>query len=137
MVSGCGRPWLTARPSATVATARWVAVVAELASDLYSGYGGPRSWVHIGQKLSGRAGAPLRSVMEATAAGVPLLLITADRPAHLVGSGANQTGDQAGILGPSALAVLRLGSESGDGNDWAAVVQRGVVLAEGRRTPAP
>lgn len=47
-------------------------LVAELASDLYSGYGGPRSWVHIGQKVSGRAGAPLRSVMEATAAGAEL-----------------------------------------------------------------
>ncbi|WGT47826.1 2-succinyl-5-enolpyruvyl-6-hydroxy-3-cyclohexene-1-carboxylic-acid synthase [Tessaracoccus lacteus] len=84
---------------------------------------------------SGTATANLGpAAMEATAAGVPLLLITADRPAHLVGSGANQTGDQAGILGPSALAVLRIGSESGDDNDWAAVVQRGVVLAEGRRT---
>lgn len=47
-------------------------LVAELASDLYSGYGGPRSWLHIGQTLSGRAGAPLRSVMEATAAGAEL-----------------------------------------------------------------
>ena len=75
--------------------------------------------------------------MEARASGVPLVLITADRPAHLVGIGANQTADQVGAFGPSALGVVRLSSESGDADAWAAGVHRAVVLAEGRRSRQP
>lgn len=87
---------------------------------------------------SGTATANLGpAAMEATAAGVPLLLITADRPAHLVGTGANQCGEQVGILGPSALAVLRLSSDSGDSAAWVAGTQRAVVIAEGRRSRRP
>ena len=44
-------------------------LVARLAADLYSGYGGPRRWVYIGREASGRAGAPLRAAAEATPAG--------------------------------------------------------------------
>lgn len=87
---------------------------------------------------SGTATANLGpAAMEATAAGVPLLLITADRPAHLIGTGANQTGDQAGILGPSALSVIRLSSESGGAAAWIAATQRAVIIAEGRRSRRP
>lgn len=39
------------------------------------------------------------AVMEAAHAGVPLVVVTADRPARLRGTGANQTSDQAGIFG--------------------------------------
>ncbi len=39
------------------------------------------------------------AVMEAAHAGVPLVVVTADRPARLRGTGANQTTDQAGIFG--------------------------------------
>ena len=41
----------------------------------------------------------LPAVMEAHHAGVPLLLLTADRPTELRGIGANQTTDQEGIFG--------------------------------------
>src|SRR5487761_1617213 len=41
----------------------------------------------------------LAGVVEASMSGVPLLLLSADRPAELHGTGANQTIDQAGIFG--------------------------------------
>ncbi|WP_062070118.1 2-succinyl-5-enolpyruvyl-6-hydroxy-3-cyclohexene-1-carboxylic-acid synthase [Demequina sediminicola] len=41
----------------------------------------------------------LPAVMEAHHAGIPLILLTADRPGELRGVGANQTTDQAGIFG--------------------------------------
>lgn len=64
-------------------------------------------------KVSGRAAAAvctsgtavanlLPAVAEAAHAGVPLLLVTADRPARLRGTGANQTTDQVGIFGSFA-----------------------------------
>lgn len=77
------------------------------------------------------------AAMEATVAGVPLLLLTADRPSHLIDTGASQTADQTGVLGASTRHVIRLSSESGDAAAWAATVQRAVVLAEGRRTRLP
>ncbi len=87
---------------------------------------------------SGTATANLGpAAMEARAAGIGLVLVTADRPAHQVGTGANQTGDQAGVLGPSALAVVRLSSESGDEAAWSAGVHRAVATAEGLRTRRP
>ena len=49
---------------------------------------------------SGTAVANLHpAVLEAAHAGVPLVAITADRPARLRGTGANQTTDQVGIFG--------------------------------------
>ncbi len=64
-------------------------------------------------KVSGRAAAVvctsgtavanlLPAVVEAAHAGVPLIVITADRPARLRGTGANQTTDQVGIFGSFA-----------------------------------
>jgi 2-succinyl-5-enolpyruvyl-6-hydroxy-3-cyclohexene-1-carboxylate synthase len=44
----------------------------------------------------------LPAVMEAAHAGVPLIVVTADRPARLRGTGANQTTDQVGIFGTFA-----------------------------------
>ena len=49
---------------------------------------------------SGTAVANLHpAVLEASHAGVPLIVVTADRPAELLGVGANQTTVQAGIFG--------------------------------------
>ena len=49
---------------------------------------------------SGTAAANLHpAVAEADHGGVPLLVLTADRPAELRGVGANQTLDQAGLFG--------------------------------------
>lgn len=87
---------------------------------------------------SGTATANLApAAMEAKAAGVPLLVITADRPAEAVGAGANQTGDQLGILGPSALGVTRLSSASGAPHSWSAALARSYALAAGLRTRRP
>ncbi len=50
---------------------------------------------------SGTAVANLHpAVLEAAHAGVPLIAVTADRPARLRGTGANQTTDQVGVFGP-------------------------------------
>ena len=50
---------------------------------------------------SGTAAANLHpAALEAVHAGVPLVVVTADRPARLRRTGANQTTDQVGIFGP-------------------------------------
>ncbi|GAA3699569.1 2-succinyl-5-enolpyruvyl-6-hydroxy-3-cyclohexene- 1-carboxylic-acid synthase [Zhihengliuella alba] len=49
-------------------------------------------------------GELLPAVMEADHAGVPLLVLSADRPAELHGTGANQTTRQAGIFGTHVRA---------------------------------
>lgn len=77
------------------------------------------------------------AAMEARAAGIPLLFLTADRPATAVGTGANQTCDQLGMLGPAALEVLRLSSASGSEAAWQSVITRASARALGRRTRQP
>ncbi len=55
---------------------------------------------------SGTAVANLHpALLEAAHAGVPLVAVTADRPARLRGTGANQTTDQVGIFGPLIPSV--------------------------------
>jgi 2-succinyl-5-enolpyruvyl-6-hydroxy-3-cyclohexene-1-carboxylate synthase len=56
---------------------------------------------------SGTAVAELHpAVLEAHHAGVPMLLLTADRPDELRGSAANQTTVQPGLFGPAITTVL-------------------------------
>ncbi|WP_136313300.1 2-succinyl-5-enolpyruvyl-6-hydroxy-3-cyclohexene-1-carboxylic-acid synthase [Actinomyces procaprae] len=58
---------------------------------------------------SGTAVANLHpAVAEADAAGVPLLLVTADRPHEAVGTGANQTTEQTRIFGAAPRQVVDL-----------------------------
>ncbi len=64
---------------------------------------------------SGTAVANLHPAMlEAAHAGVRLLAVTADRPARLRGTGANQTTDQVGIFGP-LVPYVDLGPGDGRG----------------------
>lgn len=51
----------------------------------------------------------LPAVVEADAAGAPLVLLTADRPAELRGVGANQTIEQSGLFGNFARLLIEIG----------------------------
>ena len=86
---------------------------------------------------SGTAVANLHpAVLEAAHAGVPLLALTADRPAEAIGTGANQTIVQPGIFGGAVrLAVTGLAdAEPGLIRSW---VDRAVAAATGgARRPA-
>ena len=74
---------------------------------------------------SGTAVANLHPAMlEAAHAGVRLLAVTADRPARLRGTGANQTTDQVGIFGPLVPDVDL-------GPDDASVARTALGLGEG------
>jgi 2-succinyl-5-enolpyruvyl-6-hydroxy-3-cyclohexene-1-carboxylate synthase len=84
---------------------------------------------------SGTAVANLHpAVLEASHAGVPLLLLTADRPPHLIGTGANQTIVQPGIFGGAvrlALTTAVAGAPDRENGSWRAAVDRAVAAATG------
>ena len=76
------------------------------------------------------------AVVEADAAGVPLIILSADRPHALVNTGASQTTVQTGIFG----AATRYQADLGDTNASDAVanqVRRAVAAASGRLTLDP
>jgi 2-succinyl-5-enolpyruvyl-6-hydroxy-3-cyclohexene-1-carboxylate synthase len=82
---------------------------------------------------SGTAAANLHpAVLEAYHSGAGVLLLTADRPAELHGSGANQTIDQRGLFGPAAVAVdFPVAERRGAQNAvWRGLVCRAVAQAE-------
>ncbi len=70
----------------------------------------------------------LPAVMEASHAGVPLVVVSADRPAALVGFGTNQTTEQVGIFGGFVRYSARVTSAA-EAGVWAAQAAKAAVLA--------
>lgn len=90
---------------------------------------------------SGTAVANLHpAVLEASHAGIPLVLLTADRPARLRGTNANQTTDQVGILAGAVREVADVpAAHPGSGAverrqvvAWRALGARSAAVALGR-----
>ncbi|WP_425955110.1 2-succinyl-5-enolpyruvyl-6-hydroxy-3-cyclohexene-1-carboxylic-acid synthase [Xylanimonas sp. McL0601] len=90
---------------------------------------------------SGTAVANLHpAVLEAHHTGVPLVVITADRPHELRGTGASQTTDQVGIFGSSvrfAADVPAADGRDGEVRDLLAVTGRALAAATGLRDRNP
>lgn len=89
---------------------------------------------------SGTAVANLHpAVLEAHHAGLPLLLLTADRPHELRGTGANQTTEQVGLLEPVRLTVdvPAPTGRPGEDRDLRHLAARVVATARGLRTDDP
>lgn len=90
---------------------------------------------------SGTAVANLHpAVLEAHHSGLPLVLLTADRPHELHGTGANQTMEQAGLFGGAvrlAVDVPAPAGRPGEDRDLRRVVARALAAATGARTGDP
>ena len=92
---------------------------------------------------SGSAVANLHpSVLEAHHAGLPVLVLSADRPAELRGTGANQTTDQVGLFGSAVRCSVDVPADHmGDAAvaAWRAQLSRAVIAATGAtsRDPGP
>jgi 2-succinyl-5-enolpyruvyl-6-hydroxy-3-cyclohexene-1-carboxylate synthase len=85
------------------------------------------------------AGELLPAAMEAYYSGVPLMLITADRPLQFRGSGAPQTAEQVGLFGPYAQFCLDVHeSHECDLSTWTqqSPVHLNVCLEEPQGQPA-
>lgn len=90
---------------------------------------------------SGTAVANLApAVVEAAYSGLPLIVITADRPPELRGVGANQTIDQVGFFGQqvrTAVDLFALGQDADPESTWRKVTDRVVRDAIGIGHPGP
>ncbi len=92
---------------------------------------------------SGTAAAHLHAaVLEADASGVPLLALTADRPAELRATGANQTIEQAGLYGGATrwaadVGVPEEGREAQQNRYWRSLVARALLTATGALSGDP
>ncbi len=78
------------------------------------------------------------AVMEASHSGVPLVVVSADRPAALVGTGANQTTEQSDLFGGFVRYRARI-SSAAPPPSWTAQVARATLAALGTlsRHPGP
>jgi 2-succinyl-5-enolpyruvyl-6-hydroxy-3-cyclohexene-1-carboxylate synthase len=92
---------------------------------------------------SGTATANLHpAVLEASAAGVPLVVLTADRPPELRATGANQTVDQPGLYGTAVRLFHEVGApeeRAGQQAYWRGLTARALAAARGTlsRDPGP
>jgi len=90
---------------------------------------------------SGTATANLHpAVLEASYADVPLLLLTADRPAELRATGANQSVDQVKLYGDAVRLFAELGTpveRAGDNAYWRSLTCRALAAATGDAGTAP
>ncbi len=88
---------------------------------------------------SGTAVANLHpAVLEAGHAAVPLIIVSADRPAELQGTGSNQTTDQSRLFGASVRLFHQLGAperREGQNAVWRSVVGRLYAAAVGLTGP--
>jgi 2-succinyl-5-enolpyruvyl-6-hydroxy-3-cyclohexene-1-carboxylate synthase len=88
---------------------------------------------------SGTATANLHpAVLEASHAGVPLLLLTADRPPELRDTGANQTVDQVGLYGGAVRLFAEVGTPErrpGQNAYWRALTCRALAAVTDRPGP--
>ena len=120
-------------------------VVVDERSAAFVALGASRSdWLHEGLArpavavmTSGSAVANAHpAVVEADAAGVPLIILSADRPHALVNTGASQTTVQTGIFGAATRYQADLGDTSA-GGAVANQVRRAVAAASGRLSLDP
>ncbi|MFT3901006.1 MAG: 2-succinyl-5-enolpyruvyl-6-hydroxy-3-cyclohexene-1-carboxylic-acid synthase [Gordonia sp. (in: high G+C Gram-positive bacteria)] len=77
------------------------------------------------------------AVFEANYARVPLVVVSANRPYELLGSGANQTIEQFGLFGTQVRAAISIGlAEDGvdTNSQWRSAVGRVLAAARGART---
>jgi 2-succinyl-5-enolpyruvyl-6-hydroxy-3-cyclohexene-1-carboxylate synthase len=90
---------------------------------------------------SGTAVANLHpAVLEASHAGVPLLVLSADRPHELRGTGANQTTDQVKLYGDAVRLFAEIPAperRAGQAAAWRGVAARAVAAARGTLTRDP
>lgn len=120
-------------------------VVVDERSAAFVALGASRSdWLHEGLArpavavmTSGSAVANAHpAVVEADAAGVPLIILSADRPHALVNTGASQTTVQTGIFGAATRYQADLGDTSAS-DAVANQVRRAVAAASGRLSLDP
>lgn len=77
------------------------------------------------------------AVFEANYARIPLVVVSANRPYELLGSGANQTIEQFGMFGTQVRAAISLGLAEEDldtNSQWRSAVGRVLAAARGART---
>ncbi|MEI8407662.1 MULTISPECIES: 2-succinyl-5-enolpyruvyl-6-hydroxy-3-cyclohexene-1-carboxylic-acid synthase [unclassified Kribbella] len=90
---------------------------------------------------SGTAVANLHpAVLEASHSGLPLIVLSADRPPALRGSGANQTTDQLKVFGSAVRLFHEMGTpvrEVGQVAYWRSQIARAVAEAVGARSADP
>jgi 2-succinyl-5-enolpyruvyl-6-hydroxy-3-cyclohexene-1-carboxylate synthase len=80
------------------------------------------------------------AVLEASHSGLPLIVLSADRPPELRGAGANQTTDQLKVFGGAVRLFHEIGTptkQPGQVAYWRSQVARAVSVAVGARTADP